>query len=75
MKRGRVMDRLPVSSTFRYADALRADKTAPAPAWRWWLAPLCWCAGHRWPEDGPVVPSDRLYHCRRCGEEFDARTR
>lgn len=75
MNRRRGMDRIPVSATLRYADARRADKTAPTPTWRWWLAPLCWCAGHRWPNDGPVLMGDRLYHCRRCGEEFDARTR
>ena len=77
MKRRRGVDRMPVSITLRYADARRAEtgvRLAQLPPWRWWMAPVCWCAGHRWPDAGPVLFSDGLQFCRRCGEEFDART-
>lgn len=77
MSRRRAMDRMPISATARYADARRtsAARLHLVPRWRWWLAPVCWCAGHRWPKDGPLLYSEALQHCMRCGEEFDARTR
>lgn len=75
MNRRRMMDRMPITSTLRYADARRVDATKHLPPWRWWMAPICWIAGHAWPIDGPVLLCERLCHCRRCGEEFDARTR
>lgn len=78
MNRRRMMDRMPVTMSERYADARSRearDVLARGPRWRWWRAPLCWIAGHTWPKDGPVLLSERLCYCQRCGEEFDARTR
>lgn len=66
---------MPVTNTLRYADARSIERGISLHPWRWWMAPICWIAGHRWPKDGPVLVSDRLCHCSRCGEEFDSRTR
>lgn len=76
MRRRRVIDRQSVSATLRYADA-RLDASRAQldrlPAWRWWMAPVCWCRGHRWPQGAPVLLFGALQHCLRCGEELDGR--
>lgn len=78
MNRRRIMDRMPITTTMRYADTRSREpraQLARLPCWRWWLSPICWAFGHCWPKEGPVLLSEQLCYCRRCREEFDARTR